>query len=379
MRTALQNMGEIVRTLLTRPDEIVLEVGASGELQVARLRVVLAGLLLLLPLANALTGGTVNETLIGLGAAVLVNVFAHVWLALARRRRRYRWLPFATSAFDVTATTGVLVLLAFNHLPSALNSLIVWCGYPLALMLTALRGDGRVTLFAGGLALIEYALLVLAVFALAPSPEALLSADYGAVTASTQVQRLVLLVLFALITTTVVYRMQRLVEMSGRDGLTGLPNRSWLLHRMPRLLETARREGTSVCVALIDLDWFKRLNEDIGHQAADRALLHVVRILEELLEDGEWLVRLGGGEEFLLVLRKPLGTSWERVDLMRRTVAGRRFVPEPHGEPLPVTFSAGVACFPHEADDLSSLLRRADQRLHGAKRMGRNRVLARDT
>ncbi|WP_147652219.1 GGDEF domain-containing protein [Vulcaniibacterium gelatinicum] len=378
MRATLQKMGEIVRTLLTRPDEIVLEVGASGELQVARLRVVLAGLLLLLPLANALTGGTVNETLIGLGAAVLVNVFAHVWLALARRRRRYRWLPFATSAFDVTATTGVLVLLAFNHLPSALNSLIVWCGYPLALMLTALRGDGRVTLFAGGLALIEYALLVLAVFALAPSPEALLSADYGAVTASAQVQRLVLLVLFALITTTVVYRMQRLVEMSGRDGLTGLPNRSWLLHRMPRLLETARREGTSVCVALIDLDWFRRLNEDIGHQAADRALLHVVRILQELLEDGEWLVRLGGGEEFLLVLRKPLGTSWERVDLMRRTVAGRHFVPEPHGEPLPVTFSAGVACFPHEADDLSSLLRRADQRLHAAKRMGRNRVLARD-
>ena len=78
------------------------------------------------------------------------------------------------------------------------------------------------------------------------------------------------------------------------------------------------------------------------------------------------------------MLRKPLGTAWERVDGLRRTLFSRRFVPEPGADPLLLTFSAGVASFPHEASDLSGLLRRADLRLNSAKAAGRNRVLARD-
>ncbi len=79
------------------------------------------------------------------------------------------------------------------------------------------------------------------------------------------------------------------------------------------------------------------------------------------------------------MLRKPLGTAWERLDGMRRTVVARRFVPEPGADPMLVTFSAGLASYPQDAEDLSNLLRRADLRLNAAKRNGRNRVLARDT
>lgn len=368
---------DIATSLLGRPDEVMLEVGASGELLVARMRVALAALLLLLPLLNALYGGTIDETMIGLAGAVSVNVFAQVWLALARRRRRFPWLPYASSAFDVTATTAVLVLLAFNHLPSALNSMIVWCGYVLAILLTALRNDGRVVLFAGALALLQYGSLVAVLFAAAPSPEHLISSDYGTVSVSGQAQRLVLLLLFTLVTVAVVYRMQKLVEMSGIDGLTGLPNRTWLLHRFPGLLEAARADGVSLCLALIDLDGFKRINDEIGHHAGDRALLHVVGLLQDSPEEGEWLIRLGG-EEFVMILRKPLGTSWERLDGLRRNLVARRFVPEQGADPLLVTFSAGLACYPHDAEDLSNLLRRADMRLNAAKRNGRNRILARD-
>jgi diguanylate cyclase (GGDEF)-like protein len=374
--TAGRHYSEIVQQLLTRPDEVMLEVGASGELLVARLRVAIAAMLLLLPLANAMTGGQFSETLIGLAGAVFVNIFAQVWLALARHGRRYRWLPYASGAYDVTATTLVLVLLAWNHLPSGLNSMIVWCGYLLAIALTALRNDGRVTLFVGGLAVFEYALLTIGVFAIA-TPDQLISSDYGTVSVGGQLQRLVLLVAFTLITAVVVYRMQRLVEMSGTDGLTSLPNRTWLLHRFPRLLDAARRDGVSLCVALIDLDHFKRINDEVGHHAGDRALLHVVDLVRDSLEDGEWLARLGG-EEFVLVLRKPLGTAWERVDGLRRALFARRFVPDQGADPLLLTFSAGVASFPHEATDLSGLLRRADLRLNSAKASGRNRVLARD-
>ena len=368
---------DIASSLLGRPDEVMLEVGASGELLVARMRVALAALLLVLPLLNAASGGTVNETLIGLAGAVFVNIFAQVWLALARRKRRFPWLPYASSAYDVTATTLVLVLLAFNHLPSALNSMIVWCGYVLAILVTALRNDGRVTLFAGALALLQYGSLVGVLFAVVPSPEQLISSDYGTVTVGGQAQRLVLLLLFTLATAAIVYRMQKLVEMSGIDGLTGLPNRTWLLHRFPGLLDAARADGVSLCLALIDLDGFKRINDEIGHHAGDRALLHVVGLLQDTPEDGEWLIRLGG-EEFVMILRKPLGTSWERLDGVRRALLARRFVPEQGADPLLVTFSAGIACYPHDAEDLSNLLRRADQRLNAAKRNGRNRILARD-
>ena len=367
----------IVVALLSRPDEIMLGVGASGELLVARLRVLIAAALLLVPLANALAGASIEETLAGLGVAVLINGFALVWLTLARRQRRYRWLSFVTAAFDVTITSVALLVLAINHLPAGLNSLIVWCGYLLAIVLTALRNDGRITLMAGVLALLQYGLLTLIALTFVSSPEQLISSDYGAVTASTQLQRLLVLVIATAVTAMLVYRMQQLVEMSGTDGLTNLPNRTWLVHRMPRLFDAARIDGGSLTLALIDLDHFKRINDEIGHRAGDRALRHVVSMLRQTEQPGEWLVRLGG-EEFVMVLRKPIGTAWERVDMIRRLVSERPFEPERNGDPIRLTFSAGLASYPQEGSDLSRLLHRANDRLQQAKREGRNRVIARD-
>ena len=369
---------EMVATLLGRPDEILLEFGAGGELLGARMRVVLAALLLLLPLANALGGGSARETLIGLCGAVFVNVFAQVWLQLARRRRRYRWLPFATAAFDVTATTLVLAVLATGNLSAALNSMVVWCCYLLAILMTALRSDGRTTVFAGCLALLQYGLLNLAVFALVTSPEQLISSDYGTVTPGGQVQRFLLIAMAGVITAAVVYRMQRLVELSGTDGLTRLPNRTWLAHRMPRLIEAAEEDGGSVSLALFDLDHFKRINDEAGHHAGDRAVRHVVSVIKSMTEPGEWLVRMGS-EEFALVIPQPAGTAWERLDAIRRMLAQHPFDPERGTmEPLRISFSAGIASSPHDGRDLSRLLGRADRRLKVAKREGRNRVVARD-
>lgn len=377
MHTAGRNFRGIVVALLSRPDEIMLGVGASGELLVARLRVLIAAALLLVPLARALAGASIDQTLSGLGAIILINGFALGWLALARRPRRYRWLSFATTAFDVTATSAVLLVLTINHPSAGLNSLIVWCGYLLAIVLTALRSDGRITVFAGVLALLQYGLLILATMTLAASPEQLISSDFGAVTASTQLQRLLLLVIVTVVTAMLVYRMQQLVEMSGIDGLTRLPNRSWLLHRMPRLFDAVRVDGGTLTLALIDLDHFKHINDEIGHRAGDRALRHVVTMLQQMAEPGEWLVRLGG-EEFVMVLHKPIGTAWERVDMIRRLVAEQPFQPERNADPIRLTFSAGLASYPHEGADLSRLLHRANDRLQQAKREGRNRVIARD-
>jgi two-component system cell cycle response regulator len=149
------------------------------------------------------------------------------------------------------------------------------------------------------------------------------------------------------------------------------------VHRFPNLLDAVRNSGGSLSVCLIDLDYFKRINDGLGHLAGDRALRHVVDVLQQQQEEGDWLTRLGG-EEFALLLPMPLGRAWERLESMRRTVASQPFQPDTGADLMRLTFSAGIAVWPHDGSDLSSLLRRADVRLRQAKQEGRNRVLARD-
>lgn len=369
---------DLLRTLFARPDEVMLDLGANGELLVARIRALLSVLTLLLPLVAGITGAPIAEVLIGLGAAVSVNVFAQVWLALANQRRRYGWLPYATTTYDITMTTLTLAVLHLSDPVAPFNSVVVWCFYLIGITMTALRNDGRLTLLAGLLAMLQYIALTLALYALSEGPEQLVSVDYGTVGLGTQVQRVLLMLLTTLLTATIVYRMQRLIEMSGSDGLTGLPNRSWLVQRMPRILEGVRDDGESLTLALLDLDDFKRINAQVGHLAGDRAIRHVASAMREILHPRERIVRIGG-QEFVLLLRCPIGNAWERLDRLRHLMAEKPFVPERSADPQVITFSGGLATYPVDGGDVSSLLRTADRRLQAAKGQGRNRVVARDT
>lgn len=365
----------IVARLLARPDEVMLEHGAGGELLVAKLRVVISVLILALPLIAGLGGADASQVLLGLAGAVAINIVAQVWLALARSHRRHGWLPYATGTWDVTATSGVLLMLAREDPVAALNSPVVWCFYALAIMLTALRNDGRLVLYVGGLAMLQYALIAVILLVLAGEP--LVSIEAGQATVAGQLERLVLLLMVTLLTCIVVYRMQRILELSGRDGLTGLPNRAWLLQRLPRMFDAARENGHSLTLALLDLDRFKRLNDDFGPRAGDRALRHVAAVLGEMLERNEHLARIGG-QEFVIVLRCPIGSAWERLDRTRRLLGETPFLPERSTETVTITFSAGLAAFPQDGANASALLGVADRRLEVAKREGRNRIVALD-
>ncbi len=375
MSTLRDTFEDVLAALRERPDEILLEVGAGGELLVARLRMLLAGLLVLLPALNHLSGGTVQETLAGLVGVALVLLLSRLWLGLAKRKRRHAWLPAVSAGFDVTLVTLVLALLSLETPVATLNSAVVWCCYPLAIFATALRHDLRVTVFAGAMALVQSALLWLAVTQMVNGP--LVSAAYGTVSASSQLQRLVLLLAVTLLTAVVVFRAQRLTQLSGTDGLTGLPNRSFLNTRVPQQVAEARAEGGTLSLALIDLDHFRHINAELGHLAGDRALRHAVKVLRTDLGHGDSLIRVGG-EEFVLVLRLPIGAAWERLELLRRRLESQPFVPEAGVEPRRLTLSAGLAGCPQDANDLSGLMKRADQRLRLAKDNGRNRVVARE-
>ncbi|MGN6512662.1 MAG: GGDEF domain-containing protein, partial [Lysobacteraceae bacterium] len=326
MRGSGQWVRDYLGTLLSRPDEIMLVQGAGGELLVARIRALLSALILLLPLANAVAGAKIGETLVGLGAAVATNIVAQVWLALAHNPRRHGWLPFATGTWDVTATTGVLVLLALGDRAAGLNSMVVWAFYLISIVMTALRNDGRLTLYVTLLALVEYGALAAIVLG-SSSPEQLASVDYGIATAANQAERLVLILLMGLLTIALVQRIQRLIELSGRDGLTGLPNRMWLLQRMPAIFEEVRGEGGSLTLALLDLDRFRHVNDEVGHRDGDRAIRQIASLIGETLAPRERIVRIGG-QEFVLLLHCPLGNAWERVDRLRRAIGERPFVPE---------------------------------------------------
>ncbi len=371
---------DLLRTLFSRPDEVMLDLGAGGELLVARVRATLSALTLLLPLV-ALIGnagaGSATELMVGLGASVFINICAQIWLVLAGQHRRHGWLSYATTTYDVTTTTVVLGLLHFSDPVAPFNSLIVWCFYLFSIGMTALRNDGRLTLYAGWMAILQYLVLIALLYARAESPDQLVSVDYGTVSIGSQVERLVLMLLMTMLTATVVYRMQRLIESSGSDGLTGLPNRAWLIQRMPRILESVRDSGESLTLALLDLDDFKRINVQYGHLAGDRAIRHVAGSMREILRDKERLVRIGG-QEFVLLMRCPIGNAWERLDRLRHLMGERPFVPERGGDPMRITFSGGLATYPSDGNDVSSLLRSADRRLQAAKQQGSNRVVARD-
>ncbi|WP_240126488.1 GGDEF domain-containing protein [Thermomonas alba] len=366
------------RQLRTPPDTLMLEIGAGGELLVAKLRAGLSLLLLLLPLVNLATGEfTPTEGTVGLIGVLLTVLFSQLWLLLARPPRRLRWLPWATASYDVTLTTLVLALLALDSPATGLNSMVVWAFYPIAILMTALRNDGRLTLYSGILALLQYGGLALLVFMLVENPDRLVSSEYGTARLSTVLQREVLLAITTAITAAVVFRMQRLVELSGNDGLTGLPNRTLLAHRFPSLVDGARENGSSLSLCLIDLDHFVRVNDEAGRAAGDRALRHVVGVLQQAMDRHDWLVRLGG-EEFALVMSAPAGRAWERLEALRRELAAAPFRPDPDVDPIRLSFSAGIASWPQDGHELSQLLRRADLRLRRAKLEGCNRVMARD-
>jgi diguanylate cyclase len=156
---------------------------------------------------------------------------------------------------------------------------------------------------------------------------------------------------------------------SHTDHLTDLPNRRHILDLLDEALAEARPSGRSLCVALIDIDHFKAVNDTYGHDAGDAVLRNFAQGCRERLREGGWVGRMGG-EEFLLLL--PGVRLNDAILIIERVRAGFPAETLPgHLPDLRFTFSAGVTeALPH--DDRSSILYRADRALYAAKAEGRN-------
>lgn len=162
-------------------------------------------------------------------------------------------------------------------------------------------------------------------------------------------------------------------ELVRHDQLTGALNRKGLIEAFDREQARARRRRSPMCIALLDVDDFKQLNDTYGHQAGDEALIHLARVIRETMRPNDTLVRYGG-EEFLILL--PDTRPDDAVSALRRLQREltRKFFLT-NNQKLLITFSAGVTAV-GEDEDRGAVLKRADAAMYQAKREGKNRVVA---
>jgi diguanylate cyclase (GGDEF)-like protein len=162
-----------------------------------------------------------------------------------------------------------------------------------------------------------------------------------------------------------------LAEAAMTDGLTGLLNRRAMLEMLEQAAARLKPGDTGLSLIVADIDNFKRINDEFGHDAGDRVLTAVASRLREIGGDPQHVARWGGEEFLVLMPGVRMAAACQRAEAMRRDVAQTHI----DGGNLRVTLSLGVAELGAE-EDLDACLRRCDQALYRAKDAGRNTVVA---
>ncbi len=167
--------------------------------------------------------------------------------------------------------------------------------------------------------------------------------------------------------------LEEVSELVREDQLTGALNRRGMDETLERELKRAERTHAKLSVALLDIDNFKQLNDTLGHQAGDQALVHLSRTIKEALRPTDSVARYGG-EEFLIILPDTdLKNGVDTIERLQRELTRKFFLH--NNERKLITFSAGVALL-EEGEDKEDLVGRADKAMYHAKKTGKNRVVS---
>ena len=166
---------------------------------------------------------------------------------------------------------------------------------------------------------------------------------------------------------------KRLSELSVRDELTGIFNRRYLFEILAREMERVRRHPAPVSVLLLDIDHFKRVNDEHGHHAGDEVLRRFAKVAQKEVRSVDVLARYGGEEFSVLCTQTPAAAAGALVvaERVRKAIEETAFDDVAKG--LHVTVSIGVATY-RPGESATELYVRADEALYRAKRAGRNRV-----
>lgn len=161
----------------------------------------------------------------------------------------------------------------------------------------------------------------------------------------------------------------KLSQLAQRDPLTGLLNRRGMDAVFKSALAVAHRSGRPLAVAMVDIDHFKRINDQYGHDVGDTVLVALARLIKKRVRQADVVARFGGEEFVILLPDTDLDGAEQLGELLVQAAASHE--QPPCGQ---VTISVGVAEASGEASDLTELLQRADAAMYRAKRLGRNQV-----
>lgn len=162
-------------------------------------------------------------------------------------------------------------------------------------------------------------------------------------------------------------RADELERVANHDGLTGLPNRNLLLDRLGQAIASSRRNQKGFAVCFVDLDGFKPINDNYGHEAGDYVLKEVGRRLNQTIRENDTVARLGG-DEFVVILVDIEERSDCNITLYRILIAIKNSITLPQGIEVSVSLSMGVTVYPEDPGTPSELIEHADQAMYLAKR-----------
>ncbi|KCZ94030.1 PleD family two-component system response regulator [Hyphomonas johnsonii] len=170
------------------------------------------------------------------------------------------------------------------------------------------------------------------------------------------------------------HRVDRGLELSVIDQLTGLYNRRYMMSQMQQLMQRAVMGGKPVSIVMCDIDYFKSVNDTYGHDAGDEVLQEVAGRLRENVRPMDVVCR-PGGEEFMVIMPDTPGDlACAAAERIRRAVASQPFMVSGGKREITITLSAGVATIRGPDDTIADITKRADTALYQAKMGGRNRV-----
>jgi diguanylate cyclase (GGDEF)-like protein len=168
---------------------------------------------------------------------------------------------------------------------------------------------------------------------------------------------------------------QRFASLTSIDSLTGVYNRQFLDRQLPVEIERAMRSGSALSMLVIDVDDFKRINDELGHKKGDEALVAIAEIIRRNLRKVDMPFRYGGEEIVILLPGTPEFEALHTAERLRRVVSQYRGFKDAYGKVRDLSVSVGVAVYPDTARGGEQLFSQADEAMYRAKQRGKNQVV----